>query len=605
MPKQHLPVLATKTKPAVIYMKRCNADSDSSDGPSERPGDNQGRQRRAVEEALELILSLKVLARSRNAQGGDWGLLLEFEDHDGHLKQWILPDKLLVKGPKAYVPLLKDQGYCFPCEFELGQEVLGWYLSEVDPEARQRRVNHIGWHDDVFVLPERTIYPTANRTEEFVCEGGPSGTPFGVKGSLELWNETVGKLCKGNSRLTFAVSVALAAPLLERTGIESGGFHFHGISSIGKTTALQVAASVCGGGGIKGYVGSWRTTDNALEVVASRHCDCLLALDEIAEVSGKVVDHVSYMLANEQGKERMTPSGTVKPTLRWRILMLSTGEVTAQAKIGSGRGAGKVRAGQTVRVVDIPADAGAGHGLFENLHGHRDGTGLADALKNSIEQAYGVLLPAYLELLVRIPREQLKSQVDDLVDKFVRAHCPPDANGQIRRVCRRFGLVAAAGQLAVQYGLVPWATDDPVNAAATCFKAWLDLLDDPSAPQEVIAGLAQIRGHLERYGETRYSVMGATTTKAVANREGFKKRNPDGTFDYFVLSRVFTGVLCKGFDHKALCKAMADRGFLERGTHGKNPKVKHLHGLGSTRVYHIKGSLLQDPQDEEQALHAA
>src|SRR5580700_8799526 len=38
----------------------------------------------------------------------------------------------------------------------------------------------------------------------------------------------------------------LAAPLMGVVGIEGGGFHVHGCSSKGKTTALQVAASVCG-----------------------------------------------------------------------------------------------------------------------------------------------------------------------------------------------------------------------------------------------------------------------------------------------------------------------------------------------------------------------
>jgi putative DNA primase/helicase len=78
----------------------------------------------------------------------------------------------------------------------------------------------------------------------------------------------VAALCVGNSRLAFAVACAFAGPLLRPAGVESGGFHYRGDSSSGKTTALKVAASVYGGAG---YLQRWRTTDNALEAIAAQH----------------------------------------------------------------------------------------------------------------------------------------------------------------------------------------------------------------------------------------------------------------------------------------------------------------------------------------------
>ena len=47
--------------------------------------------------------------------------------------------------------------------------------------------------------------------------------------------------------------------------MEGGGLNFRGPSSIGKTTLLQVGGSVWGGGGLAGYVPTWRTADNGLE----------------------------------------------------------------------------------------------------------------------------------------------------------------------------------------------------------------------------------------------------------------------------------------------------------------------------------------------------
>ena len=66
--------------------------------------------------------------------------------------------------------------------------------------------------------------------------------------------------------------------------MESGGFHYRGDSSGGKTTALKLAASVYGG---TSYLQRWRSTDNALEATAAQHSDCLLILDELAQTDPK------------------------------------------------------------------------------------------------------------------------------------------------------------------------------------------------------------------------------------------------------------------------------------------------------------------------------
>jgi uncharacterized protein (DUF927 family) len=69
------------------------------------------------------------------------------------------------------------------------------------------------------------------------------------------------------------------------------------------------AGSVWGGGGLKGWARSWRTTDNALEAVAAAHCDLLLCLDEMSEAGAEVVAASSYMLANGAGKSRAARDG--------------------------------------------------------------------------------------------------------------------------------------------------------------------------------------------------------------------------------------------------------------------------------------------------------
>lgn len=539
---------------------------------------------------VKVCTQLVARALTRDFSGESWGVLLELQDPDGQTKRCTLPREKIAKRPTGFLGTLTSMGLRLGPDRH-AKSNLQSFLDSVNPQARARTVDRIGWHGEVFVLPDHAIYPEDTPEEEVLYQGLSSEAKFQRKGSLHGWQESVGKFCRGNSRLMFGVSTALAAPLLDKAGYENGGFHFHGGSSIGKTSVLHAAGSVCGGGGVKGFLKSWRSTDNGFESIAKHHCDCLMALDEIGEASKTVVSKVSYMLADGQGKTRRAPSGGVQATQRWRVLFLSTGEMTIVSKIGHG----KVQAGQLVRIVDIPADAGVGLGMFEEIHGHQNGAAFSQALQEAAGRNYGVALPAFVGELVKRDPAELREEVRKLAAEFVSQYCPEGANGQVIRVCERFGLVAAAGRLATELGIVPWEENEAELAAAKCFDEWLGQLEDSSVPHEVEAGLAQIRKYLEQHGDSRFGKIGETTTRTISGRAGFREKNDDGSYDYFILPEMFTKVICKGFDHKPLCEAMADRGWLERSQDGKNSKLRHLPGLGTKRVYHIKGVFLQDP----------
>jgi putative DNA primase/helicase len=103
--------------------------------------------------------------------------------------------------------------------------------------------SRIGWHGDSFVLPERVIAPPG--AERILYHGGAANR-FQVKGTLEEWRQQIGQRCVSNSRLVFAVSAAFTGPLLHLVEQGSGGFHFRGSASIGKSITLLVADSEWG-----------------------------------------------------------------------------------------------------------------------------------------------------------------------------------------------------------------------------------------------------------------------------------------------------------------------------------------------------------------------
>ncbi|MDQ0737916.1 uncharacterized protein (DUF927 family) [Pseudomonas sp. W4I3] len=107
-----------------------------------------------------------------------------------------------------------------------------------------------------------------------------------------------GALRVGNHPSAIVISVTFARPQLNPVGHESGGVHLYDYSSGGKTTHLQVAASVYGGPRL---VRSWRSTDNALESIAAAHSDGLLVLAEIGMCDPRIIGETVYMLGNGTG----------------------------------------------------------------------------------------------------------------------------------------------------------------------------------------------------------------------------------------------------------------------------------------------------------------
>ena len=155
---------------------------------------------------------------------------------------------------------------------------------------------------------------------------------------------------------------AFTAPLLKRLGAESPIIHIYGGSSKGKTTALRIASSVYGKGDSDGYIQQWRTTDNALEGLASSHNDCLLVLDELGQADSKKIGDIAYMIANESGKRRFSKDSMPKSPYQWKTLVLSSGEINLNDKVAEG--GRKKKAGMEIRFISIPITE-----IFSELHG--------------------------------------------------------------------------------------------------------------------------------------------------------------------------------------------------------------------------------------------
>lgn len=545
---------------------------------------------------------LEVVAETRNADGEEWGRLLRLTDRDDKVKDWSMPMSLLAGDGAAYRERLLSLGLIMaPGRF--ARDGLHDYISTATPPTKARCVNRIGFHGKAFVLPDAVFGDTAGETTLLQTEGGADHA-FKQRGTLSGWQAGLARYAVGNSRLALAIAAAFAAPLLHLAAAESGGFHLRGASSTGKSTALIAAGSVWGGGGLKGYVRQWRATDNGLETVAVGHCDALLCLDELSQIAPEAAGAAAYMLANGQGKSRAGRSGEGRAAAEWRTLFLSSGEISIADKIAeAGRGR-RMAAGQSVRVVDIAADAGAGLGLFENLHSFASADALARHLKAAAAAAdnYGVAARSFLEALTK-DTDGAAETLAKFRGDFLTAHAPASADGQVFRVASRFALVAAAGEMAAAFGVLPWPAGEATSAAAACFAAWLADRGGTGSAEEM-TGVAAVRRFIEAHGASRFEPMGALIPTDVHgaplevrihNRAGFRRLNDAGDVEYLVLPEAFRGEVCAGIDATATAKALAARGVLIATRDGKLQDRQRLPGFnGPVRVYRVTADILSD-----------
>jgi putative DNA primase/helicase len=530
---------------------------------------------------------LEVLGQTRDRHNESWGRLLQWRDADGRLHTWAMPATVLAGDGSELRARLLDGGLSIAPNRK-AREALTRYISESRPEERVRCTRQVGWHGQSFILPDMTI---GSEQEEVIYQGDGESL-LRQSAALGEWKEAIGKYCEGNSRLIFPVCVALAGPLLFLCDEQAGGFHFVGSSSTGKTTVLDVAGSVLGGGGKAGFLQSWRATSNGLESVAEAHNDLTLILDEISQCDGRESGEVAYMLANGQGKSRSRAAGGLRRKSTWRLLFLSAGEISLTDHIAAvGR---RAKGGQEVRLINIPADAGSGLGLFEKLHGFPSADAFARYLQDSAKRVYGVAIRHFIEF-VTTRRDRVQNDLQSFRKAFISMHVPEAASSEVSRAAGRFSIVAAAGELAIEAGILPWKEDTAVEMAGRLFAEWLSTRGTSGA-MDIEAAIQQVRPFLEQHGSARFERE--NESRPIVARAGFYRRNGESN-EFWIMRETFRSEVCRGFDSRVVARALAERGYLVYGD-GNRPLSRRRVGPDSdadpdnrVSVYVIREGILR------------
>jgi putative DNA primase/helicase len=567
----------------------------------------------------KLCRPLQVLSRVRDTEGNGWGRLLEFADPRGTVRRMVLPDAKLTAERAEWPALLADRGFDPPMD-AAGKRALAQYIRTRPASVFAKTVQRIGWHDEgVFILGDGAAIGEAAEPYLYQREGADSG--FKERGTLDEWRQSTGALCVGNSRLVFAVSCAFAGVLLEPyQTIPGAGFHLYGESGKGKSTCLLAAASVWGG---ERAMLPWRATDSALEWIAAAHCDTFLAMDELKQIEPGALAQAVYMMGNGSGKARSNQGGANRPQHTWRLWWLSSGEMRTEDRIKEAIQKTRFYAGQEVRMPDIPADAGAGLGAFEQLHGHPNGGDFAKAVNLAIHQAHGSAGPAFVRWVVA-NRVDLPALLRRWVADLVQRMTPKGAADGVYRAAERFALAACAGELATQAGITGWPPGEAEQAAAKCMAAWIEARGGIESGEDGQAR-RQVQNLMRLHQKSRFIALDRITdTHApnVANVLGYsrfvgsvsgkpiERENPyaresaaidgmpasDDAEDVeiqFIIPPDAWREICAGYNPEKVRRLLADLGLLDTD---KNHLTKNMRlpgqGGKQTRCTVVRGAIL-------------
>jgi uncharacterized protein (DUF927 family) len=507
----------------------------------------------------KICAAFEILGATRDTQGASWGKYLRWNDADGRTHTRHVSDAMLQGDATTLCAILADEGLAVCSKSQ--QRNLQNYLSGAHVQQRATLVSRTGWHSingaNVFVLANEAIGPQG--AEHVILEGAQAA-PYETQGSLNDWQNSVGRLAAQHPLAILAISASLAGPLLFLSGQEGGGVNFFGPSSQGKTTLLQIAATVWGRGAQPGYLRAWRATANGLEGAAATACDTALILDELGVVDARDAASGIYSLGNGSGKARAGRNGDLRETKSWRIFLISSGELPVSRKLNENKSR-KAMAGQLVRLLDIPADAGEGFGAFSNGGESNDAAQVAKAFKTACTTHYGTAGPAFVRALIeeQVDGEAIRSLVNDFVAKVA---CATD--GQIVRAAQRFGLIGAAGMLAAELGICPWSPVTARHAAEAGFKSWLANRGGVE-PAEVTQAIATVRLCIEQFGASKFQNLDDVSHR-VNERLGWTCGN--GSEQLWMIPPESWKAVCTGHDAKLVAKVLGERGMLLKSNDG-------------------------------------
>ncbi len=251
---------------------------------------------------------------------------------------------------------------------------------------KKTTVSGFGWKKEkgipFFVLPDKAI--GTNTSIVFEPEGlGDERFARALRqeGNIDDWRRGITR-CIDYPRVMFQIYASLTPPLLELLDAPNFIIDNWGLTSIGKTTVIEIAASIWGLP-IKeqgGLIIAWDATKVSIERLACLFNHLPIFLDDSQTANEKSIANTLYMIANGTGRLRGALKGTQK-TSHWRTIAFSTGE-SQLSGVTEFEGA-------KARIISFYGSP------FES----EEQSGLIQKIKSDLHYNYGLAGPAFIQEL--------------------------------------------------------------------------------------------------------------------------------------------------------------------------------------------------------------
>ncbi|MBO9454631.1 DUF927 domain-containing protein [Paracoccus sp. R12_1] len=544
---------------------------------------------------------IKLLGKGATPDG-EWGKLIGFKDPFGMRRLIVIPFRHLAGDGKDARSILLSNSIMTATD-KPGREALAQLLAFGGRDTIYYLADRLGWHRGHFVLPAGVISPPD--PEHMVAYDQHGGEhPFRSKGDLAEW-QRVCKIVQSIPYAVLAISAAFVGPLLQLMDAESGGIHFYGPSSRGKTTYARLAGSVWGAP--DEIVRPWNATINGIEARAAEASDTLLILDEIGQSDASStksdIAKITYMLANGVGKARADKNGGLQHGSSWRVLAISTGEHPISDLVRDHHGASRMTGGVGVRMIDLPIHPK--NASLSESHDNSESAGqVIDTARSVISDHYGHAGPAFVRRLIAEPEIAIE-KVQRSISRFMEMAGGNADDPQVTRVAKRIALIVAAGELAEEYGILTWEPGSLEGFGLIALTAWLEERGSRSSLEELNA-MKTVRLFLETHGEARFrpvnaieeddcDVDGREVERPIINRAGFRTTTKDGDSVWYIFPEVWRSEVCKGQNPQLVAKVLKERGVLMSGEERHYAKKVRIPGMAnSSRFYCISAKIFEE-----------
>lgn len=406
-------------------------------------------------------------------------------------------------------------------------------------------------------------------------------------GSYEKWREGVAKYVSGEQQI-FALTASFTSYFMTMLGKDNFIVHFYGGSTTGKTTLLQLAASVYGYAGEPGdqkqsMLSSWNSTSNGIEGYLTEHSGALMLLDELGTYRGKDLDQVVYQIAAGKSKNRMSKTLRLSKPRTWAGIVISSGELSIAEKLASA--SKELTEGMQHRAISLqvfPKDS-----LKDGSDDVEAVRARADGIKQLVVEHYGV---AICELLTRLTDhdyfddgfgsyDELRAYLDELIEQVedqllvdIKERSIQLSPAQ-RRALHRFACIGAFGRFLAEDGeldMMPFTIEKNYNSILSMFLRWTDDDCNQFSPEKKV--LVEVYRCLQQKQHSNFAEAG----------DDYIPNQFWGYHDarhFFILDSVFEGWCQKhNIQSFKVAKLLADAGYLSKEGDSHYKKRRKFNG---------------------------